>query len=242
MKVPEIIPVELYNRYSMDGKVKIEYSYRDDSGVEAQQKINAGFTQEEFDQCVEKIKKREYNYYMDTDLWLYDAFDKYPIEGKHICIVGSAYPWYEAMSIVFGAEKCTVIEYSDRECFHPLIKYIKPTEPNEEKYDVCISISSFEHDGLGRYGDPLNPDGDLEAMKKMKDLVKKDGLMYLAVPLGLDHIYFNAHRIYGNHRFLKLLEGWELLDGMGFRPETFSNSYNNEEWTPYQPVCVLKNI
>ena len=30
-----------------------------------------------------------------------------------------------------------------------------------EKYDVCLSISSFDHDGLGRYGDPLDPSGDL---------------------------------------------------------------------------------
>ena len=39
-------------------------------------------------------------------------------------------------------------------------------------FDVVLSISSFEHDGLGRYGDPLNPDGDLAAMRSTRRLLK----------------------------------------------------------------------
>jgi hypothetical protein len=35
-----------------------------------------------------------------------------------------------------------------------------------ETFDVILSISSFEHDGLGRYGDPLDPDGGLRSMKE----------------------------------------------------------------------------
>jgi len=27
-------------------------------------------------------------------------------------------------------------------------------------FDMVFSFSSIEHDGLGRYGDPLNPNGD----------------------------------------------------------------------------------
>ena len=33
--------------------------------------------------------------------------------------------------------------------------------------DVIVSFSSLEHDGQGRYGDPLDPDGDLVAMKEL---------------------------------------------------------------------------
>ncbi|CAI5506478.1 unnamed protein product [Closterium sp. Naga37s-1] len=35
-----------------------------------------------------------------------------------------------------------------------------------ETFDVVASYSSLEHDGLGRYGDPLNPDGDRLRMMK----------------------------------------------------------------------------
>ena len=36
-------------------------------------------------------------------------------------------------------------------------------------YDCIFSYSSTEHCGLGRYGDPLDPDGDLTAMKHIYD-------------------------------------------------------------------------
>ena len=33
-------------------------------------------------------------------------------------------------------------------------------------FDVVLSFSSIEHDGLGRYCDPINPDGDRAAMEE----------------------------------------------------------------------------
>ena len=38
------------------------------------------------------------------------------------------------------------------------------------------------HDGLGRYGDPLNPDGDLSAVREMRALLKPRGWLLLGVP------------------------------------------------------------
>ena len=59
MKAPEGIPGELYNGYSMDGKVSVLYQYRNDCSDEIQEMINPNFTQQEFDKCVERIKNRE---------------------------------------------------------------------------------------------------------------------------------------------------------------------------------------
>ena len=49
-------------------------------------------------------------------------------------------------------------------------------------YDVIISYSSLEHSGLGRYGDYLNPNGDLETMDEIYNhLTKKvpSGAIYI---------------------------------------------------------------
>ena len=46
-------------------------------------------------------------------------------------------------------------------------------------FDIAMSISSFEHDGLGRYGDPLNPDGDIIAMRSTRRLLKR-GIFFRA--------------------------------------------------------------
>jgi hypothetical protein len=60
---------------------------------------------------------------------------------------------------------------------HPLISTVMVNESLRDAslsaaFDVVLSISSFEHDGLGRYGDPLNPDGDMAAMRSTRRLLK----------------------------------------------------------------------
>lgn len=46
-------------------------------------------------------------------------------------------------------------------------------------------MCSFDHDGLGRYGDPINPEGDLVAMGTVMDVLKEGGLLFLTVPIGI---------------------------------------------------------
>jgi hypothetical protein len=52
-------------------------------------------------------------------------------------------------------------------------------ERDRPPFDVGFSISSFEHDGREMYGDPLDADGDLKAMRKMKERIKPVGLLFL---------------------------------------------------------------
>ena len=103
------------------------------------------------------------------------------------------------------------------------------------------ALSSIEHDGLGRYGDPLDPDGDLRAMKEAKQFLKKDGIMFLSIPAGYDTVFFNVHRVYGEKRLPLLLKEWDKLDAFGVNQYTLKNNINNETSSEYQPVFVLKN-
>ena len=54
----------------------------------------------------------------------------------------------------------------------------------------------IEHVGLGRYGDPLDPEGDLKAMAELKRVLAPGGSLLFVAPLGRPRIMFNAHRIY----------------------------------------------
>jgi len=59
----------------------------------------------------------------------------------------------------------------------------------------CMHV--VEHIGLGRYGEPLDPDGDLKAMTELKRVVASGGSLLFVVPIGFrSKILFNAHRIY----------------------------------------------
>lgn len=72
----------------------------------------------------------------------------------------------------------------------------------------CMHV--IEHIGLGRYGDPLDPMGDLTALKELRRVVRPGGTLLLAVPVGKERVQFNAHRIYNHHRFLSYLPDFRL--------------------------------
>lgn len=62
-----------------------------------------------------------------------------------------------------------------------------------------VSLScmhTIEHIGLGRYGDEINPNGDLQAINELKRVLAKNGYLIFVVPVGKPKIEFNAHRIY----------------------------------------------
>ena len=62
----------------------------------------------------------------------------------------------------------------------------------------CVScLHTVEHIGLGRYGDKLDPDGWRKGLKSLINLVAPGGGgLWLSVPIGIQRVEFNAHRIF----------------------------------------------
>lgn len=58
----------------------------------------------------------------------------------------------------------------------------------------CLHVA--EHIGLGRYGDPLNPEGTKLACAELQRVLAPNGHLYFAVPIGVERTCFNAHRIH----------------------------------------------
>lgn len=232
----EHLPQQLQLEYLLDGKVKLEDWY-----IDGTVPTNKKWTTEEFNNLRKKANNREVNYYGPTDTWLYEALDLCPINGINVAIMGSVEPWYETIVMEFGG-KPTTIDYNLPGYKNPDIEEISVQDywKAPRRFDVAISISSFEHDGLGRYGDPLNPKGDLRAMGEMKKILKKDGILFLAVPVGLDKIVWNAHRIYGTIRFPMLIEGWHLEGYVGMESAFLARDTGNSG--VYQPIVVLRNM
>lgn len=69
-----------------------------------------------------------------------------------------------------------------------------PFEDNSVKCLSCMHV--VEHVGLGRYGDPLDPKGDIKAMNELKRVIAKGGYLLFVVPMGKPNIEYNSHRIY----------------------------------------------
>ena len=146
-----------------------------------------------------------------------------------------------SICIVYGGD-CVTVEYNELQYDHPDITtytvegFENYWQNGGDKFDFVWSISSFEHDGLGRYGDPLNPNGDLEAMDKCGRYMKSDGRLIVAVPVGKDEIRWNEGRVYGRNRLPKLLGEYDVIDSFGFSDMDMDK--RGETTVVHQPVFV----
>jgi hypothetical protein len=170
------------------------------------------------------------------------------INGSNACIFGSMEPYYELSLLTLGAMHVTTIEYNNLTYMHEQMTtkskfdfdtlYHSTTSGYRESFDLALSISAFDHDGLGRYGDPLNPEGDLEAMDRAKSLLKPGGVLILTLPIGPDLVVFNLLRRYGEIRLPMMLRGWVVVDRL-FWDEARLNIASNYRQS-YEPIFILQ--
>ncbi len=74
----------------------------------------------------------------------------------------------------------------------------------------CMHV--IEHVGLGRYGDPLDPDGDRKALQELKRVLAPNGHLLIVFPMGRRRIEYNAHRVYDLESALQLFSGLKIQE------------------------------
>jgi SAM-dependent methyltransferase len=74
----------------------------------------------------------------------------------------------------------------------------------------CMHV--VEHIGLGRYGDPLDAEGDIKAMRELTRVLGPGGQFLFVAPIGRPRVCFNAHRIYSYEQIRKRFESLELRE------------------------------
>ena len=86
-----------------------------------------------------------------------------------------------------------------------------PFSSNSVRSLSCLHV--VEHVGLGRYGDPLDYNGDVKAVMELKRVVASGGDLLIALPIGgRSRIKFNAHRIYTYNQVLEMFDGFVLKE------------------------------
>ena len=238
--VPDVPPEDLYDSYTLNGEIPISYWYFNDS----KNKNSIIISNKNYSDIFESLKKNRFNYYGNEGQTFLEAVKKYPIKNKYVAIYGLAGPNCDAFSLFFGAKKIYVIEYNKPMIQNKkvIIYDVNDWEKDNKKVDIAFCYSSFEHDGLGRYGDPLNPNGDIEAMNRLAEHLRDDSIVYFGVPLGADCLVWNTHHIYGPKRLPLLLHNFKLLDVFSVYDD------NNQELYPFslplsqyiQPLLILQ--
>lgn len=74
----------------------------------------------------------------------------------------------------------------------------------------CMHV--IEHIGLGRYGDPIDPRGDVAAAAELARILAPGGWFYFVVPVGRPRVCFNAHRVYDVPAVQRLFPGLTIRE------------------------------
>lgn len=152
-------------------------------------------------------------HYFHQDLWA--ARKVYELMPECHIDVGSRIDGFVAHVAAF-----TNIEYVD----------VRPLEVNAHSsilykqgsvlklpYDnlTVISLSCLhvlEHIGLGRYGDPINPNGIAEGLHELQRVLAVGGALLIGLPIGRSRVCFNAHRVLSPSFIPETLTELHLVD------------------------------
>ncbi|TRY73027.1 hypothetical protein TCAL_01895 [Tigriopus californicus] len=237
---PKTIPGFLRDGFTYQNRVQVRPSYRDDSKGKRHTLI---WTEDEVAKLRSSLQRNELrgNYGIaqvkNIQAHLREHMN---ITDQHVLIVGSQFPWLEVIALEAGAKRITTLEYVPIESRHPQIKTIVPKDfalkflnGTLGQFDAMMSFSSFEHSGLGRYGDGLNPYGDLITMARVWCVLRDGGMVLIGVPTGPDVLVFNLHRIYGPVMYSHLFANFEQVF-------TKANIANYHRQHCYQPIHILR--
>lgn len=191
---PRQMPEEMVGDFTMDGAIELGEFFVDDTM--GGQGSHYKYPRRDIDHMVKGAAQTlagRSRGGRKNDHWIIDALKIHAgsVKGADILIYGSMEPWYEALMIAMDASSVTTVEYNQLTYDHPDITTATPQElpqimQDKGGFDVALSISSFDHDGLGRYGDPLEPNNDLRAMRTAACLLKPTGTLIMTVPIGPD--------------------------------------------------------
>lgn len=107
-------------------------------------------------------------------------------KGAYVLEIGSAEAdWCETAKQLRPDIYLTAIDYRNQERNHAdalICGDILTWEFPNEAFDAIVSVSAIEHIGLGAYGDPKDPDGDIKTIANCVKWLKPGGELYFDVP------------------------------------------------------------
>ncbi|XP_023340253.1 uncharacterized protein LOC111710405 [Eurytemora carolleeae] len=245
----ETIPHNLQNEFSHNGQVDIVSSFFDETSQVVQQEANdvriytKSFVQSYVDGFVAGTPN---DTYPGASEMINQALSKIEVKEKTVLIIGTMTPWVEAVIISKQPSQVMTLEYATSKSEYPGLEFVTPLvfrqmykEGKLPVFDIIVTYSSVEHSGLGRYGDAINPWGDILTIARASCVTSPDAKLIIGVPTtGKDRIEFNAHRVYGPILYPYLVTNWKLVwSSSGTRTPA-----PHEPWH-YQPVYMFeKNL
>ena len=212
-ELPQLPPTKFLNEFTMQGKIPVFQWFFDNRVTGPQITYDVDATEEII--AVNRQGQKSCDPYGARDV-LYNILENnVSCVGKDVAVIGTNVPWIEGALLQRGCKSVTTVEYNVLQIDPIVSKTFRWTSvhysefsASSQLFDLIITFSSVEHDGLGRYGDPINPNADLEAMEVIRRKLAPGGSVLWGAPVAADALVWNAHRIYGPVRLPLLLRGF----------------------------------
>ena len=181
-------------------------------------------------------------HYPNAGKMIRDAINKIPSLDKNskILIVGSVSPWIESTCLANQFTNITTSDYEVRKVEDDRIKFVHANELGETKFDLIISFSSIEHDGLGRYGDPINPYGAFNAVDEFHESLNTNGHLLCGIPILPKEVKAQVTRVVAHHHIIfsensaeKLFRKFKMIDVIN-QPDGWIGNWQ------HQPIYILQ--
>ncbi len=163
----------------------------------------------------DKYKKAGYlgNYFYQ-DLWAARLIYKTGVK-KHFDI-GSRIDGFIAHCLAMGID-VTMIDIRDFpakvENLHTIVDDATTLKQiTHNSIDSMSALCSLEHFGLGRYGDPVEPEACFICFQEMQKRMKDGGNLYVSLPIGKERLEFNAHRIFFPSTVINCFSDMQLVE------------------------------
>lgn len=83
-----------------------------------------------------------------------------------------------------------------------------PFEAGSVQSLSCLHV--IEHIGLGRYGDPIDPEGSVKAAREIVRVLAPGGFAYVSMPIGRPRVQFNSQRVFDPMQVVRMFDGLSL--------------------------------
>lgn len=154
-------------------------------------------------------------HYFAQDIW--GAKKIYENMPQNHYDIGSRVGGFLAHILIF-LEKVNYIDIRPLPYRIKKLNFIQGDATNLEKIkdESIFSLSSLhavEHFGLGRYGDPIDPEACFKAIRAFQRVLAIGGKLYFAVPVAAqDTLEFNAHRIFNPQTIINAFDELKLVE------------------------------
>ena len=154
------------------------------------------------------------NSYFWQDLWA--AKHIYEKKPEYHYDIGSRIDGFIAHLISFG-QKVRIFDIRPLEYEMPNVDFRQcdattlDTIP-DDSIESLSALCSIEHFGLGRYGDPIDPEACFKCFEAIQRKLKPKGIAYIAVPVGREHLEWHVHRVFNASTIVSSFDKMDLVE------------------------------